>query len=190
MLRDSLLCLTITGFRVLVLSFHCQLVLVPRVCYQKGAGMLTCCRKHVHGVWVLKQGNVKKGAAFTSVSRLGLRKSVTLTARKSPNGASVLPLFVVAQLYITADFLFSHQSVCYKSMHFIVAQSVKVHYNYLISGTEQCSTRFLNVSLSGNCCVCELIATNNHRRVILLSSFMTGSSLELEDYRYMVRGQH
>lgn len=45
-----------------------------------------------------------------------------LTARKSPNSASVLPLFFVAQLYTTADFLFSHQSACYNSMHFIVAE--------------------------------------------------------------------
>lgn len=55
MSRDSLLCLTIIGFRVLVLSFHCQLVLVPRVCFQKGAATFACCGKHVHGVWVLKQ---------------------------------------------------------------------------------------------------------------------------------------
>lgn len=62
MSRDSLLCLTITGFRVLVLSFHCQLVFVPRVCFQKGAVALACCGKHVHSVWVLhlKQEKVKR----------------------------------------------------------------------------------------------------------------------------------
>lgn len=65
-----------------------------------------------------------------------------------------------------------------------------MHYDDQISRAEQCSTCFLNGSLPGNCCVCELIATNNHRRVVLLFSFMTESSPELEDYRHMIRGQH